>query len=310
MKKIDKTYKIITPMFIGDAKQELTSLRPPSIKGALRFWWRALNWGKYFTGDIAQALRDLHQQEGKIFGQTAREEKGKQIGGQGCFLLQISEQPKLIRETGWPENNTFSGYLGYGLIGDKKNKHRQGFKENTKFNLSLIFKPNTPQADIDSIKETIEVFGLLGNLGARSRRGFGSISDSSNHLDKAEYIKKINTLLGKYQHITDDPPYTAFSQHASFKIISSESTARFAHQQAGNLYKECRLSLERKDRIPFGLPIQKTDTENRRSSPLFFHIHPLKNNKFIAVALYLPAVFHPKYSHINYKNVSDFMESE
>jgi len=305
MEKIKQTYKIITPMFIGDANQELTSLRPPSIKGALRFWWRALNWGRYFKSDIAQALRDLHEQEGKLFGQAARDGVD---GGQARFLLQVSEQPKLIRETDWPKNQTGSGYLGYGLMKDHTQAHREGFKENTKFSLSLIFKPKTSQADIDSIKETLEVWGLLGGLGARSRRGFGSISDSSNHLDEAEYIKKINTLLDKYQHITDDPPYTAFSQHASFKIISSESTARFAHQQAGNLYKEYRLDLERKERISFGLPLQKADDKNRRSSPLFFHIHPLKNNKFIAVVLYLPAVFHPNYS-TDYKYVSGFMEN-
>jgi CRISPR-associated protein Cmr1 len=308
MNKIDKNYRIVTPMFIGDAKQELTNLRPPSIKGALRFWWRALNWGKFFKGDIAQALRELHKQEGKLFGQAAREEKGKQIGGQGCFLLQLSEQPKLNdqnKEKDWPQNNTASGYLGYGLMKDNTQAHREGFKENTKFSLSLIFKPNTSTENINSIKETLEVFGLLGNLGARSRRGFGSISDSSNLLTEEEYNKKIKTLLSNYQHITDEPPYTAFSNNANFKIISSESTARNAHQQAGKLYKEYRYQFQRKERIGFGLPLQM-ETEKRRSSPLFFHIHPLKNNKFIAIVLYLPAVFHPKYS-TDYTNVSDFI---
>jgi len=70
MEKIKQTYKIITPMFIGDADQNLTSLRSPSIKGALRFWWRTLNWGKFFKADIAQALRDLHEQEGKLLKKT------------------------------------------------------------------------------------------------------------------------------------------------------------------------------------------------------------------------------------------------
>lgn len=304
MKRIDKTYKIITPMFIGDAKQELTNLRPPSIKGALRFWWRALNWGKFFKGDIAQALRDLHEQEGKLFGQAARE--GVEAG-QASFLLQLSEQPKLIdqnKEKDWPQNQTGSGYLGYGLMKDNKQAHREGFKENTKFSLSLIFKPNTSTENINSIKETLEVWGLLGGLGARSRRGFGSISDLSNLLTEEEYINKINTLLAKYKHITDNPPYTAFSKKASFKIISSESTARHAHQKAGYLYKEYRLDLETRERIGFGLPLHNKDP--RRSSPLFFHIHPLKNNKFIAIVLYLPAVFHPKYS-TDYKHISGFI---
>ena len=47
MNTLEATYRIVTPMFIGDAEQKATSLRPPSIKGALRFWWRALNWKSY-----------------------------------------------------------------------------------------------------------------------------------------------------------------------------------------------------------------------------------------------------------------------
>lgn len=37
--KIIACYRIVTPMFIGDAKQEATAISPQSVKGALRFWW-------------------------------------------------------------------------------------------------------------------------------------------------------------------------------------------------------------------------------------------------------------------------------
>jgi CRISPR-associated protein Cmr1 len=76
MKILEATYRIVTPMFIGDAEQKATDLRPPSIKGTLRFWWRALNWGKYLKlakGDIAQALQTLHIQESQLFGIAAQE---------------------------------------------------------------------------------------------------------------------------------------------------------------------------------------------------------------------------------------------
>lgn len=46
--KITASYRIVTPMFIGDAKQEASGISPTSVKGALRFWWRALNWGEGF----------------------------------------------------------------------------------------------------------------------------------------------------------------------------------------------------------------------------------------------------------------------
>ena len=60
-------FKIVTPMFIGGADQSPSDgIRPPSVKGALRFWWRALNWGKFREApgaDDAAALRALHEEE-------------------------------------------------------------------------------------------------------------------------------------------------------------------------------------------------------------------------------------------------------
>ena len=66
-KKIEAEFTIVTPMFIGDANQEADDVRPPSLKGALRFWWRALNWGRMLAderGDTAKALCSLHKKGG------------------------------------------------------------------------------------------------------------------------------------------------------------------------------------------------------------------------------------------------------
>jgi CRISPR-associated protein Cmr1 len=321
MKTLEATYRIVTPMFIGDgdAEQKATDLRPPSIKGALRFWWRALNWKTYLQqadGNMAEALRQLHEQEGKLFGLAAREEKNRQLGGQGCFLLQVTQQPKLNpKDTSWPENNTGSGYLGFGLMksgsAEKGNEqpHREALLEKSQrsqFSLSLSFKPNTPQADINHLEETLKVWGLLGGLGGRARRGFGSVSllslKHNNHQLESfddslpQYRYKINELLNKYCDIQEYPPYSALSQHSRFEIITEpKREAREAHSVAGNAYKNHRgqpSELRGAQKIPFGLPLQNVDEDNRRSSPLFFHIHPLSDGNFVAGVLYLPAEFH------------------
>ena len=43
MKSITFHCEVITPMFIGNAIPGEVELRPTAIKGALRFWWRAMN---------------------------------------------------------------------------------------------------------------------------------------------------------------------------------------------------------------------------------------------------------------------------
>jgi len=52
----------ITPMFMYGADGKTPELRPASIKGVMRFWWRAI------CGHLE--LEDLKEQEGEIFGDT------------------------------------------------------------------------------------------------------------------------------------------------------------------------------------------------------------------------------------------------
>ncbi|MBK6900382.1 MAG: type III-B CRISPR module RAMP protein Cmr1 [bacterium] len=67
-------FRIITPMFIGGANQDPEDgIRPPSVKGMLRFWWRALNWWRFLDAaknDVV-ALREMHKEEARLFGSAA-----------------------------------------------------------------------------------------------------------------------------------------------------------------------------------------------------------------------------------------------
>jgi hypothetical protein len=137
--------------------------------------------------------------------------------------------------------------------------------------------------------------------------------DNTNYDDSLdEYCNKISALLTKYNNVNAYPPYTAFGQYSRFEVIKSSkhNIARESHNIAGDWYKEKRLELKWKDRISLGLPLNVEDSKNakprlgeilkkneniRRSSPLIFHVHPLRNKEFITGILYLPAQFHPKY---------------
>lgn len=311
MKKLMATYRIVTPMFIGDAVQMASSIRPPSIKGALRFWWRALNWGRCLErerGDVVKALQTLHREEGCLFG-AAVEEKG---GGQGKFLLQVVGQPKK-REKSWPlklskaQKNlgqVGSSYFGFGLWEDKTNsQHREAISEGQEFSISLCFKPYTAEKDVNDIKETLKVFGLFGGLGSRSRRGFGSVA--LTELVDGDISERFDYSLDDYRDISRQAivnnivlnkiPFSAFSKSARFEIVAKGGNAREVHNKAGIAYKEYR-KLDKVERVPFGLPLTKVDDRNRRASPLFFHVHALQGGSFVVGALFLPAFFHTEYA--------------
>lgn len=55
-------YEVVTPLFLGGADPKKAELRAAPIKGALRFWWRALH-----GSDNIEAMKN---NEDKIFGST------------------------------------------------------------------------------------------------------------------------------------------------------------------------------------------------------------------------------------------------
>jgi len=64
MKTVTFICESITPMFMYGADGKTPELRPASIKGVMRFWWRAIH------GDLS--LKELHKKEGDIFGSTEK----------------------------------------------------------------------------------------------------------------------------------------------------------------------------------------------------------------------------------------------
>lgn len=302
---LEATYRVVTPMFLGGADQTpVDGLRPPSFKGALRFWWRALNWHRFraATSCDESALIVLHDEEARLFGLAAG---SGQDSGQGVFLLRITRQPRNAVESNWPQNNTGSGYLGYGLMETRETPHRQGIREGGDFDVQLRFKPRTNPADQETIREAMQALSLFGGLGSRARRGFGSLTllrlnDQDMMQDVSGFERAVRDQLESAQTVEDFPPYTAFSARADFKLLATGQDARQVHGQAGLLYKQHRgqaSALRGADKIPFGLPLQGIDQDSRRASPLIFHVQALRDGQFAAAVLYLPAAFHhdPRY---------------
>lgn len=245
MKTIEATYRIVTPMFIGGANQDPSDgIRPPSFKGALRFWWRALNWGKFYqvnAGDESEALKALHQEESRLFGSAAKDGKG----GQGCFLLSVSKNVfghKKQNEV-HPDfkNKDAARYLAYGLMeafssrktGKKAGQLVRGcLNENQYFTVSLKFR-----GEIDgSILSSLKALGLLGGLGSRTRKGLGSIalekiedvSDENHHREiwlapqnVDAYKEEVVQLF--CNDLAPHTPFTAISDKGEIAVLLSST---------------------------------------------------------------------------------------
>ena len=233
MQVIEAHFDIITPMFIGGGEvQESPELRPPSVKGALRFWWRALQWGlclKAHNGDVGSALEALHQQEAELFGAAATDNKY----GQGKVLLKIKVTKDLKSNPEYSPTPGQAYLLGQGLYNFKQGILKGAIAPKQTFKVILKLHNDV---EATNIINALLIFGLLGGLGSRARKGWGSIAIRSlvhtdkvgqvNALpipdDKNSYQQTIAQVLGKLP--ADLPPFSAFSKGTRIDISSQSES--------------------------------------------------------------------------------------
>lgn len=324
---IKATYRIVTPMFIGDAEQKASGISPASVKGVLRFWWRALNWGR-IRSDIQSdtaALQRLHSEESALFGTSA--DNGKAAS----FTLRTHTQAVSITPgTDWPNGgNDPSGYLGLGLWQSGSHArgnfqpHREYIKEGQNFSVELIASAHLPQTALQQLKDALIAWGLFGGLGSRARRAFGAIAIESldttayQFASVSDYQASVTKLLTQYRLTTvKQPPFSAFGKDTQFSISDRlETQARSAHAVLGNAFKNYRgqpSTLRGSKKRVFGMPYAggtKLEGEARRASPLLFHVHPI-GTRFVGAVLYLPAAFHhnPTLENVEYSLARGFLK--
>jgi len=172
MQKITFRCETITPMFLAGADGKTPELRAPSIKGALRFWWRAIH--------PNLDLVNLKNKESEIFGGSGDDEAKK-----SSFSLQIiSSQIK----------NEYVSPLPHKTKTFKKDT----IPAKTKFDIIIRGSNN-----LKKICFLLEFISIVSGIGGRSRRGFGNfkiveINDKSysfqiSNSNIIELIQKINS---------------------------------------------------------------------------------------------------------------------
>ena len=337
MVKITASFNIVTPLFMSGANQEEFELRGASFKGVLRFWWRALAHSR-----LCGNLQEIHKEESRIFGSSET--------GQGYFSIRISQPSpvKMIEKDQFLINannqrvSSGTAYLGYGLI-DTVNTNMGKLKRPcllspSRFTVYLLFRNTIDESVVSALK----IMGLLGGMGSRSRRGFGSLTLEKIEgdftwiapVDVSCYKKEVASLLSKLAY--GMPEYSAFTAESRITLLTTGKDAFSVLDQIGNKMQIHRswqkeknfkpdhdlirdftlgsVTLQHPDRVAFGLPHNyffssskakadiKPESQTRRASPLIFHIHKFGANDYAGFACILPSQFLPVGEQINIMN--------
>ena len=222
-------YRIVTPMFLGGENQQAdaTQFRNASFKGALRFWWRALNWARCLQAEPQPmaALKELHQREGELFGLASdgKNSRQSQVQIHSEFQGAALKQPGMALQA--------VGYLlGQGLFHFRDGVTRP-YLEGGNLTIHLNFKPSMAEADIQSVEQAAIALGLFGGLGSRARKGLGSLA--LHKLERqGQPVREFDTVesIAAFIHALDfsapaDAPLSAFTRATRIDVSATAGKA-------------------------------------------------------------------------------------
>lgn len=229
--RIEVSYKVVTPMFCGGARPTVAELRLPSFKGVLRWWWRAFAWPR-----SGGALSKVAAAEDELFG-SARRGQGRVIMRLVTPIAPTTVKKDEVLKVDGKVVGEGARYLGYGVMEAFARKAKEnrpaveaGQLTRTCLRAPFDIKLELRVRDLDeatraSLVDALKAVGLLGGIGAKSRKGYGSLVLASMALNGTpcwslptspnDLQSAIQGLIGSARNATDHhgglPPYTAIS---------------------------------------------------------------------------------------------------
>jgi CRISPR-associated protein Cmr1 len=185
-KNIQKTFhfSLITPMFGGDANSWRPDLKHPvrsqAVKGQLRFWWR--------TMQNIDDISTLINMENRIWGgRVPKKEDKKEVADKNDKKISIRSRVSLSIDNAPPvskdiicaemankyavKDDHIPRYVLFPITPEVKKETPIHIIKAFDFSLSIAF----PEKMKETIMNVLTLWTLFGGVGARTRRGTGSL---------------------------------------------------------------------------------------------------------------------------------------
>ncbi|MGA8943030.1 MAG: type III-B CRISPR module RAMP protein Cmr1 [Thermoactinomyces sp.] len=311
---------IRTPMFLAGANQAKAEIHLPSIKGMMRYWFRALS-EEHVYSRMQTELFGLHS---------------KNIG-QSCVQLLLADSR-----------------VRYQVIPNKDPKKEQNLvwkiplfipprwkraylKENGTFTLQVFLKPLKNRTEIQKEKAwqaviaSLWLMSYVGGLGSQTRRGFGSLEieewegthDGINSLLKEiqlpqkeaknveEYLnqwqKSFRKIRSWFPETKMGRQYTRLNDELLMFIDSKVSNSLIeSWKRIGGLFNKVKFT--ENGCFSFGLPVKNRDDyevqkgfNNRVASPVWLRMGRLAAGQYFSQVTFF-SVPYPKIK-VKYKEI-------
>lgn len=235
--------EVVTPILGGShqtrAIDDVDVIRAPSVRGHLRFLWRALYAAQYANADA------LYQRESALWGRAATDD-----GGRSAVEIRVSVEGT----PGSPDTSDIDLQQTPGAyaLWPARAERRQGqvvkppaprHKPGTKFVLTL--KVAGTDNDVAEVRNALRAWILFGGYGGRTRRGLGSlkvIGDVNGWLPTAATREALTRLFGLdiFAAPTRTPGDVPWFGGAAIHVGRADRSAQTAWTTALDWLKEFR----------------------------------------------------------------------
>ena len=154
MRRADVTFSFVTPALLAGANQKSAEIRAASIRGALRWWMNALNFDKEVINDLFGSAAGNRGQRSRVIVRDT-----------------TPNTPPVKLQTAQDITGSRSDYFLWPFEKKARGVIPAGFTAS----FSVIMRPGKSSEDSPVLENVLKAFLLLGSLGTRSRRCYGSV---------------------------------------------------------------------------------------------------------------------------------------
>lgn len=258
----DEELEIITPCFCAGADQSVAEIRAPSIRGELRWWFRALG--------------GTQKEEQNIFGGIAGEE-----GASSAVVVRVADvnpvkSIKLPASVNNQPDDPFYLLHFAKASGEGVRYQEEGyFSPGTTFRLKILLRRSAGEV---KLKEALDAFLRLGSIGLRSTRACGAFHTPKQKESFEAFQQWANSLENRVQ-------VAWLAPHGNPKFSSNwkgafNASAKILKAFRGDGYSAGRSGNEP---TPFGC------SQPRQASAI--HLRPVQLKEgLLPVVIYVPGI--------------------
>ena len=295
---------LLTPMVGGGAVARMVDEAQPvsgkTVRGQLRFWWRATRGGRYGKDGLAKMKSD----EAWLFGKAATFDQADMEAGLGPSRVQVTVSTVKKGSVTEFDKRDAPAYVSFPLPANSRTgtPAARVLKEldfDVHLRVQNLSSPSkAAPLTLEEVKADIEAalwaWTVFGGVGARTRRGFGALArrDASGKLTPQHVEQGLQTHVLPGEAPAGVPQISRRQEDTV--VLSGFRDARDAWTEAVTVYQDYRAYRRGTDREP-GRSYWPEPDEIRRltgdAAPQ--HAKPLTEvRKFPRAALGLPIIFH------------------